>query len=95
MEWVFLIGGLLVVAAVVFMNWVIKTAREHQQSNPQAFLDQWFDGREQVIVTQDQNTLSEDAILAGANERGYRLVSASQLPYPRAGSQKMIFEKRS
>lgn len=93
MEW--LLGIVVVVALLWFgMGAVIKAAKRQQESDPGSVLNEWFDGREQVIVKQSPSTLSADDILAGANERGYRLLSAERMAYPNNNSQQMVFEKK-
>lgn len=93
MEWV------LVIVAVVALLWfgmgaVINAAKRQQEADPDRVLNEWFDGREQVIVKQSPSTLSAEAILSGANDRGYRLISAERMAYPNNNAQQMVFEKK-
>lgn len=92
MEWI--IGAIvLVVLFFVVTGQIIGKAKSVQESDPDKFLDEWFNGRDQVIVDQAAHTLSADAILAGGNDRGYRLISSEQRAYPNTGQTRMIFEK--
>lgn len=93
MEWV------LVIVAVVALLWfgmgaVINAAKRQQEADPDRVLNEWFDGREQVIVKQGPSTLSAEAILSGANDRGYRLISAERMAYPNNNAQQMVFERK-
>lgn len=92
MEW--LVGIAIVVAAFwLGSGAIIRKAKRQQEDNSGRVLDEWFDGRDQVIVTRGPSTLSAESILAGANERGYKLISSERMGYPRQSNQQMVFEK--
>lgn len=92
MEWL-IIGAVVVIGFMVVSSKLIGAAKGQQDADPDKYLDEWFDGRDQVIVKQGPTTLSSEAILAGGNARGYRLVSSDRMPYPHNNSTEMIFEK--
>lgn len=92
MEW------LIAIAVIVGLFYLVTggitgAARKAQEADPDRFLDEWFDGRQQVIVERAPHMLEPDVILAGANDRGYRCVSTEQMAYPKTNFSRMLFEK--
>lgn len=94
MEWLIV---LVVIAGLFYLvtGGITGAARKAQEADPDKFLDEWFDGREQVIVERAPHMLAPDVILAGANDRGYRCMSTEQMPYPKSNFTRMLFEKDS
>lgn len=89
----------IIIAVAVAVFWllsgaVIGKARRVQEQNPDEYLDRWFDGRDQVIVEQGPGTLTAEAVLAGGNERGYRLISSERIAYPKNNFTRMIFDRQ-
>lgn len=66
-----------------------KTQREEAMETKDAQLDALFDGRPQVMFSVTMVSLPADEVLAGAHERGYRLISDQKSTY---GPRELVFE---
>lgn len=68
----------------------VSSTQKKTQANAEQILDEAFDGRDDVTFTINSVSVKYETVLAGAKQRGYKLVHQADNQY---GPSKLIFER--